>query len=271
MIAARQDKQATLRSYIRELGTVAIAFSGGVDSSLLLYIAAQELGENAAAITVTSPLFPQREIKSAVALVTNFGITHYIVGCDVLSIEGFASNPPDRCYLCKHALLTTVRKTAIERGFSNLAEGSNLDDEADYRPGMLAIGELGVLSPLRAVGLTKAEIRDISRQLGLPTWDQDSFACLASRLPYGESITLPALKRIELAEQFLIDLGCRQVRVRCHGNNARIECDPGGFELICKPETRECVDEALRSLGFNFVALDLRGYRTGSMNAILTK
>ncbi len=270
MIAARRDKQTTLHTYIRELGNLAVAYSGGVDSSLLLYIAAQELNENAVAITVTSHLFPQREIDAASAFCARYGITHHIVQLDALSIEGFSSNPPNRCYLCKRALLELIEKTAVELGFTNLAEGSNIDDENDYRPGMLAIQELGVLSPLRTVGLTKAEIRDFSRQLGLPTWDQDSFACLASRLPYGEPITLASLQRIELAEQFLLDLGCRQVRVRNHGDCARIECNAAGFELICTPDVRKRVDEALRSCGFSFVAVDLRGYQTGSMNATLT-
>ncbi len=269
MTTADHDKQTALRLYIRELGNVAIAYSGGVDSSLLLYIAAEELGTAAAAITVVSDLFPQRELDAASAFCARYGITHYIKRCDLLGIEEIVANPDNRCYLCKHALLDSISQTATEHGFTNLADGSNSDDASDYRPGLQAVEELGVLSPLRRARLSKAEVRELSRQLGLPTWDQDSFACLATRLPYGEPITLAALKRIELAEQFLIDLGCRQVRVRSHSDCARIECDSAGFDLICQPETRRQVHDTLKAYGFSFVTLDLDGYRSGSMNVTL--
>jgi uncharacterized protein len=270
MLTNLTDKSAHLRATLRALKTVAVAFSGGVDSTFLLQVAYAELGAAAVAVTGTSLSFPARELGAAQKFCTERGIRHLLVDAEELAVEGFADNPPHRCYLCKKALFTQLKKVAADLGIAAVAEASNIDDERDYRPGHQAIKELGILSPLRGAALTKAEIRTLSKELGLPTWDKPSFACLASRFPYGERIDAARLQRLDQAEQFLLDLGCRQVRVRFHehGDLARIEVEAESFAVFT-PENREKITVKFAALGFKYTALDLRGYRTGSMNATL--
>ena len=264
-----QEKYAHLQAYLRSLGSVAVAFSSGVDSTFLLYAAKEALGDQVIAITARSCSFPQRELKEAAAYCEANGIRHFIVDSEELNIEGFSQNPPNRCYLCKHELFEKILAIADEEGIAAVAEGSNLDDNGDYRPGLQAVAELGIKSPLREAGLTKQEIRILSRQFGLPTWEKQSFACLSSRFPYGETITEEKLHMVDRAEQLLLDLGFSQVRVRIHGTLARIELLPQEFSKLMEGTTRERVNREFRSYGFSYVALDLQGYRTGSMNETL--
>ncbi|MCL2711423.1 MAG: ATP-dependent sacrificial sulfur transferase LarE [Planctomycetaceae bacterium] len=264
-----QTKQDALRHHLRNLGNIAVAFSSGVDSTYLLKTAHDLLGNQTLAVTVHSRLSPQRELDEAVLFTRNEGIEHVVLEIDELTIPGFAQNPADRCYLCKTELFTRIRRIAEERGIVHVAEGSNADDSNDYRPGMRAIAELGILSPLRDAGLTKAEIRQLSHELGLPTWNKQSFACLASRIPYGEEITKERLAMIDMAEQYLLDAGFHQVRVRLHGNLARIEADEEGLQLLADKALRESIHCRFKEIGFTYVAVDLLGYRTGSMNETL--
>jgi len=206
------------------MGNTAVAFSGGVDSSFLLNAAHDVLGKRACAVTARSCVSTQRELSEADSFCRDRGITHFTVNVDLWKVNGFASNPPDRCYHCKMRLLSVLKETAVEKGFSHLSEGSNKDDDGDVRPGFAAVCELGVFSPLRDAGLTKAEIRVLSEEMGLPTWDKPALACLASRVPYGETITESKLRMVEQAEESLRALGIRQLRVRCHhGDVGRIE------------------------------------------------
>ena len=268
---ALHEKKQHLENYLRELGSVVVAFSSGVDSTFLLKVAHDVLGGRAIAVTARSCSFPARELNEAKAFCQAEGIGQIVVETDELSIEGFSQNPKNRCYLCKRQLFTRFRDIARERGFAFVAEGSNLDDNGDYRPGLAAVAELGIKSPLREAGLTKEDIRALSRELGLPTWDKPSFACLASRFVYGETITGEKLSMVDRAEQRLLDLGFRQVRVRIHGDIARIEIDRGQFEKIIRPEISDQLDRYFRELGFLYVTLDLGGYQMGSMNRALDR
>lgn len=263
------EKYDFLKQYIAGLNRVAVAFSGGVDSTFLLRTAYDVLGSNVIAVTARSLSFPKRELDEAIAFTTELGIEHIVVDSEELEIEGFSKNPVNRCYLCKTELFTKIQAIAREKGIAHIAEASNIDDNGDYRPGLQAVAELGILSPLRAAELTKPEIRELSKELGLKTWNKQSFACLSSRFPYGESITPDRLSKIDRAEQFLLDLGFHQVRVRFHGNLARIETDEKGFISMLDAGIRQKVDEKFREIGFNYVTLDIKGYRTGSMNETL--
>lgn len=264
-----QEKYENLKEYLRSLGSVAVAFSGGVDSTFLLRVAHDVLGEKAVAVTIVSKSFPERERKEAIQYCRENGIRQFFCETDELSIEGFRENPKNRCYLCKRELFSRIKELAAGQNLAAVAEGSNLDDNGDYRPGLTAVKELGIKSPLRQANLTKAEIRSLSKELGLPTWGKPSFACLASRFAYGEIISEEKLAMVDKAEQLLLDLGFTQVRVRVHGEMARLEVLPEQFNKLMEESCRMQVYRYLKNLGFTYVSLDLGGYRTGSMNETL--
>lgn len=262
------EKYGKLKKELESAGSVAVAFSGGVDSTFLLKTAHDVLGENVAAFTVRTVSFPEREYSFAEEFCKKEGIIQIVCRVDQLAVPEFRDNLPDRCYYCKKELFGIMQREAQSRGFRALAEGSNTDDDNDYRPGMRAVRELGCISPLKAAGLTKAEIRALSKEMNLPTWDKPSYACLASRFVYGEKITEEKLAMVGKAEDFLRDLGFRQLRVRVHGGDtARIEVAPEEFEKLF--EMRERVAEGIKNAGFLYAAADLLGYRTGNMNASL--
>ena len=259
-------KLEALQEYLKELGSVAIAFSSGVDSTFLLKVAHDVLGDQVIAVTAQSCSFPKRELEEAKAFCKKEGIKHIICESEELQIEGFSHNPKNRCYLCKHELFEKIGNIAKENNIKYVAEGSNMDDNGDYRPGLQAVAELHVKSPLRHVELTKQEIRDLSKEMGLLTWDKQSFACLSSRFVYGETISEKKLGMVDKAEQLLLDMGFHQVRVRIHGNIARIEVLPDEIARIAEEGNRTKIANQLKEYGFDYVTLDLLGYRTGSMN-----
>lgn len=255
-----------LKDRIASAGRAAVAFSGGVDSVFLLYAAREALGEQVLALTVSLRAVPRRELGEAEAFCRQQGIRHRIESVDEFSIPGFADNPPDRCYLCKKTLFRRMLAAAEEEGFAVLMEGSNLDDQGDYRPGLRALQELRVESPLKESGFTKAQIREMSRRLGLFAWDKPSMACLASRFAYGERITPEKMERVEQAEEYLAMLGFGQRRVRMHGNLARIELLSEELPVMMEDGRYRQVQERLSELGFSYVTLDLKGFESGSMN-----
>lgn len=265
------EKYEELKKYLCSLESVAIAFSSGVDSTFLLYAAKEALGANVIAVTASSCSFPKRELQEATDYCKKLGVRQIIVESEELKIEGFSHNPKNRCYLCKHELFEKIRAIADKENIKEVAEGSNLDDNGDYRPGLQAVAELNIKSPLRQIGFSKEQIRILSKHFGLPTWNKQSFACLSSRFPYGEEITEEKLGMVDKAEQLLLDLGFHQLRVRIHGTIARIELEPSEFGRFMQDETRQLVYAKFKEIGFTYVALDIQGYRTGSMNETLSK
>ena len=268
---SEKEKYENLKKYIASLDSAAVAFSGGVDSALLLKIAHDVLGEKAEAVTVKSDFIPDRELDEAREFCEKNKIKQIILPVDILSIDGIKENPENRCYICKKNLFTKILDTAEKNNLNCVIEGSNLDDLGDYRPGLRAIKELGIKSPFVHTNFTKKEIRSLSQELNLNTWSKPSFACLASRFEYGEEITKNKLKMVNDAEDILINSGFKQFRVRFHGKIARIEILPEDFSKILAEKTRERIYEELKNLGFSYVTLDLKGYRTGSMNENLIK
>jgi pyridinium-3,5-biscarboxylic acid mononucleotide sulfurtransferase len=264
------DKKKRFEEAMRSMGKVLIAYSGGVDSTLLLKVALDVLGpERVLAVTALSPLFPERELEGAKRTARALGARHILIESDELEIPEFVQNPPDHCYYCKRKLFGELRQLGAKEGFAEIVEGSTADDLKDHRPGRRAVGELGIRSPLMEAGLSKPEIREWSKSLGLPTWDKPSFACLASRFPYGDEISREALAKIDAAEAFLVGEGFRQVRVRHHGNLARIEVYPEEIERFLDRAMRERVVGRLKEIGYVYVAVDLKGFRSGSMNEML--
>lgn len=264
-----QNKLDKLKNIIKKTEKLAVAFSGGVDSTFLLKVAHDVLKDNVIAITARSSTYPEREYNEAVSFVKKLGVRHVTIISEELDIEGFSGNPVNRCYFCKKELFTKISELAGKESITHIADGSNTDDLGDYRPGMQALKELGIVSPLREAGMSKEDIRQLSKEMNLPTWDKQPFACLASRFPYGQEITKEKLDMIDKAEQYLLDLGLKQVRVRNHGDVARIEVSSGERSRFFDEKLMDEIYGKLKEIGFKYVALDLKGYRTGSMNEVL--
>jgi pyridinium-3,5-biscarboxylic acid mononucleotide sulfurtransferase len=266
-----EEKERQLRALLQSYDSLIIAFSGGADSAYLTYVANTELGDRALAVTGDSASYPTFQRELADRLTSQFGIHHEIIFTKEFEDTNYTSNPPNRCYYCKTELYTKLDELKRRRGFGIICDGSNADDVGDYRPGRQAAREIGVRSPLEECGLTKVEIRELSRRAGLPTWDEPASACLSSRVPYGQVVTIEKLSMVDKAEIALKQMGFRQVRVRHHGDVARIEIAEEELSRALDPEMAARMSAALKALGFKYVALDLEGYRTGSLNEALRK
>lgn len=260
-----------LKNFLKDLGSAVIGFSGGVDSSFLLKVAHDVLGSNVLAVTAVSEVISARELQEAEKFAQMIGVEHIKVKTNELAIEEFARGVKDRCYYCKKLRFSEMMNLAKEKGYKYVLDGSNVDDIGDYRPGMRAVSELGVVSPLKEVGMTKEDIRFLSKDLNLPTWNKPSFACLASRIPYDEPITAEKLHMVEQAENYLADLGFTQYRVRHHGEIARIEVAPEERSKFFSEKIMDNISDKFKALGFIYVTLELSGYKMGSMNEILKR
>ena len=259
------EKETALRDLVASFGSVVVAYSGGVDSAYLAYIASQTLGDRALAVTADSASYPERHRQLAIQIAKGFGLRHAIIHTNELDRPEYRANPSNRCYYCKHELYTHLTRIAAERG-AVIVDGNNADDRGDYRPGRRAAREFGVRSPLDEVDLRKSEIRELSRRAGLPTWDEPASACLSSRIPYRSEVTGQKLRTIETAENALRALGFRVFRVRHHDEVARVELGEEEMARALDPETRTAIVRALKAAGYRYVSLDLQGYRTGSLN-----
>lgn len=264
-------KYTRLKNILTELKEVVVAYSGGVDSVFLLKVATEVLGEKAQGVLAISPTYPSREFEKAKEMASFIGARLTIIETNEMEDEKFRSNPINRCYFCKSELFTEITKLAQTNRYKNLVDGSNFDDLGDHRPGMKALKELGVRSPLQEAGLTKQEIRILSKQLGLSTWEKDSLACLSSRFPYGETIDISKLRMVDEIENFLFDLGFRNIRARHQQTTLKIEVSPATINRFFDDSIRSQVVSKAKSMGYKYVTLDLEGYRQGSMNETIEK